>query len=301
VRLALVKSMLQFQGIAPGFQQSAGSGGKQLFSSARHMRERPDYNQVRECCMKSGLLSSPMLPASLAGAATLIIAGLWIFAESDSLLLFLPGDHPHGSAFSASSSFTEESGNSTRDSNPAWHWAVATAAALCGTIWYARRTTRRSLAGNATLAEGSTHELVRMQAADQLRDALAVFNRQAFNRPGADDDLPSLHRAFVSARIELQKRNARLMYDSIGASHIQAVQQMLTEMEGDLRRHWPKLTEALKRLPERPSEDDIARFQAEAAGNSDYPALMSYLSLLRSEIREELVHAELRYRRLLCA
>lgn len=140
-----------------------------------------------------------------------------------------------------------------------------------------------------------------MQSADQLRDALAIFNRQAFNRLSADDDLASLHRAFVSARIELQKRNARLMYDAVGASHIQAVQQMLTEMEEDLSKNWPQLTQALKRLPAHLTPDDIAKFQAETAGTSDYNALMNYLCLLRAEIREELVHAELRYRRLLAA
>ena len=75
------------------------------------------------------------------------------------------------------------------------------------------------------------------------------------------------------------------MYDEVGASHIQAVQQMLIEMDDDFSRQWPGIKARFER-----SEPSNASCDAAAA---------AYLLELRTEIREELVHAELRYRRLL--
>ena len=239
--------------------------------------------------MKHGVLSSPALPALLAAAATLAIAGVWIFAVSDAE----PASPPAGSSRSAAGA----GGASSHDGGNAWLWMAAIGAAgLYGMFRYVRRSTRNSWAGNGAIAAGSLGEPLRMQAADQLRDALAIFNRQTFNCAEAADNPAVLYRAFATARVELQKRNARFMYDAIGAAHIRAVQRMLTGTEEDLDRHWPRLAEALKKLPDRAAKNEIASIQEAAAG--DYNAVLAYLRLLRPEVREELVHAELCYRRL---
>jgi hypothetical protein len=149
---------------------------------------------------------------------------------------------------------------------------------------YFRQRTRTSIAGNGTVPGGAARDRLRIPAADQLRDALAIFNREAFQGSDACDPA-ALYRSFATARSELEKRNCRFMYDEVGASHIQAVQQMLTEMDGDFSRQWPEIKASFEKS-ERPN------------GSCD-AAAAAYLLQLRTEIREELVHAELRYRRLL--
>jgi hypothetical protein len=149
---------------------------------------------------------------------------------------------------------------------------------------YSRQRTRTSLAGNQNVPEGAAQDRLRIPAADQLRDALAIFNSEVFQGSEACDPA-SLYRSFAAARVELQKRNCRFMYDEVGASHIQAVQQMLVEMDDDFSRQWP----GIKAEFERSERSNVSCGSASAA----------YLLELRTEIREELVHAELRYRRLL--
>jgi hypothetical protein len=211
--------------------------------------------------MKHGVFSSPAPLALLASAALLAIAGFFVFVVSDNALpLHIPSRT--GSLFTF-----DDAAGSSHDSSNVWLWTAVTGIGLYLTFRHFLRTARRSFAQSGTVLDAPARDPIRMQAADQLRDALAIFNRQAFSGTDATDELAPLYKAFVATRIELQKRNSRFMYDAIGASHVQAAQQMLIDMEEDFSRDWPGLHKELHKLPARPTEDEVTRFQATMAGN----------------------------------
>ncbi len=237
--------------------------------------------------MKHRFFNSALtVPSVLASAAVLITAGFLIFSASDNTPLSLYSRSDRSSA-----SAPDDTAAQRHESSP---WVYILVAGVGGYVILRHffRPWRKSF-------NGIPVDPRRVQAADQLRDALAVFNRPAFYGSDAAADLAPLYKEMVATRVELQNRNSRFMYDTIGAAHIQAVQQMLMDVDEDLGREWPDVHDALQRFPERPSDDEVARFRAQMAGKGEYDAVMEYLQVLRAEARKELVHAELRYRRLL--
>jgi hypothetical protein len=239
-------------------------------------------------------LPSRLLMMALAGAAGLCITAFLIFTLSDEIAP-TEQNYPHSSLI-----LLEEARSPANAANP-WLWSAGAAAAVFLMFLHFRRTTRKSFAGNGSIAEtrGVSHRQIQAQAADQLRDALAVFNRKVLHQSDSSDELAPLYKAFVSARNEAERRNCRFMYDAVGASHVQAIERMLTEMEDDLRREWPEILRVLERVADSPSETDLASFRAEVGTGAAYEVVLAYLHLLRQDVQKELLHAELRYRHLL--
>lgn len=231
---------------------------------------------------------SNLLPfAALAVAAVVAMTGFVVYTFSNS-----QPQPPH----STSPLLSLDTPGEKPGSN-VWLWSAVAALGVAVIFTYFRHSNRRAYAKNGTIAALAPQQPLRTQAADQLRDALAVFNRPIFDEAETGDDLVPLYKAFVSARVESKRRNSRFMYDAVGASQIQVVERMLTEMEEDLSRQWPKVHKALQRMPDSPAETDSERFRTETGG--EYDAVAAYLHLLREDVHKELVHAELRYRRLL--
>lgn len=250
------------------------------------------YNRIQKV-MKNAFLSSLWFPGTLAAAALLGIAGVFFFVLSGDIFSTTPVS-PRLAVL-----IPEDPAAKSGDSGKIWLLASVAVVGVFVIFSYFRHASRKAYVRNETVADGVPAQQLRSHAAaDQLRDALAAFNRQAFEQSDEPDDLVPLYRAFVSARVESERRNSRFMYDALGAAHIQAVERMLTEMERDLNREWPNLHTALRRIPESPTEADLARLRAEV-GSREYDAVTAYLRILRRDVRKELVHAELRYRRLL--
>jgi hypothetical protein len=67
-------------------------------------------------------------------------------------------------------------------------------------------------------------------AAQEIRNALRLFNRPAFYGNGIGELIP-LYRAIVETRTELQRSGARFMTDSVAGSYFFAIQRILLDIE----------------------------------------------------------------------
>lgn len=132
-------------------------------------------------------------------------------------------------------------------------------------------------------------------AAQEIRNALRLFNRPAFYGKG-DGELIPLHRAIVESRNELQRSGARFMTDSVAGSHFFAIQRILLDIEQDFAARFPQICTALNSLPADLAPEEMIEFRNELENNGTYEAAVALLDRRRNEIQQELSLAENRLR-----